>query len=304
MFTSTCLPTASPTAGNRFLQPPCFAALLLKGIGGRVQVFVTSAFALAAHLLPPKEDEYWALVMRLVSWVMYVEARPLFIPLLRLLLEAGWRRAWVQGTLGFLAALLLVAWASLYRGLLIDCLPFSTCLSPLSQGRVHVRLAWGHVAVAVLMACTAPEVPQVCLVPVLIGPGCPPGLIRGGGLGGRKGCIGRGEVPTPSPPPTKEPTRVTGQVRPRSPKTVQSAEGEQGKEKRERIIVVVRSPCQENYPADAHPSALKSVLESANPRMDSECASGCTWSTARATACLRDSQPWSSQTGQVIRGLR
>ena len=27
----------------------------------------------------------------------------------------------------------------------------------------------------------------------------------------------------------------------------------------------VRSPCQENYPADAHPSALKSVLESANP---------------------------------------
>ena len=36
--------------------------------------------------------------------------------------------------------------------------------------------------------------------------------------------------------------------------------------------------------ADAHPSALKSVLESANPRMDSECASGCTWSTARATA--------------------
>ena len=29
--------------------------------------------------------------------------------------------------------------------------------------------------------------------------------------------------------------------------------------------MVVRSPCQENYPADAYPSALKSVLESANP---------------------------------------
>ena len=29
--------------------------------------------------------------------------------------------------------------------------------------------------------------------------------------------------------------------------------------------MVVRSPCQENYPADAHPSTLKSVLESANP---------------------------------------
>ena len=62
-------------------------------------------------------------------------------------------------------------------------------------------------------------------------------------------------------------------------------------EKRERIIVVVRSPCQENYPADAHPSAHKSVLESAHPRMDSECASGCTWSTARATARLRDGRP-------------
>ena len=27
------------------------------------------------------------------------------------------------------------------------------------------------------------------------------------------------------------------------------------------------------------------------PSMDSECASGCTWSTAQATARLRDSQP-------------
>ena len=62
-----------------------------------------------------------------------------------------------------------------------------------------------------------------------------------------------------------EPRRVTGQGRPRSPKTVQNAEGEEGKEKQERIIVVVRSPCQENYPADAHPSVHKSVLESANP---------------------------------------
>ena len=54
---------------------------------------------------------------------------------------------------------------------------------------------------------------------------------------------------------------VTGHGRPRLPKTVQSAEGGEGKEKRERIIVVVRSPCQENYPADAHPSAHKPVLE-------------------------------------------
>ena len=46
---------------------------------------------------------------------------------------------------------------------------------------------------------------------------------------------------------------------------VQSAEGGKGKDKRERIIVVVRSTCQENDPGDAHTSTHKSVLESANP---------------------------------------
>ena len=54
------------------------------------------------------------------------------------------------------------------------------------------------------------------------------------------------------------------------------------------LYVVVRSSCQENDPADARPSAHQSVLESVNPRMDSECASGCIWST---TARLRDSRP-------------
>ena len=80
-----------------------------------------------------------------------------------------------------------------------------------------------------------------------------------------------------------------GQGRPRSPKTVQSAEGGEGKDKRERIIADVRSPCQENNPADAHPSAHKSVLKLASHRTDSKCASGCTWSTARATARLPES---------------
>ena len=37
-------------------------------------------------------------------------------------------------------------------------------------------------------------------------------------------------------------------------------------------------------PLQMHTPAHKSVLESANPRMDSECASGCPWSTARVTA--------------------
>ena len=63
-----------------------------------------------------------------------------------------------------------------------------------------------------------------------------------------QGCIGRGRGLPPPPPPG-----------------VQSVEGGKGKDKRERIIGVVRSPCQENDPADAHPSAHKSVLESANP---------------------------------------
>ena len=115
--------------------------------------------------------------------------------------------------------------------------------------------------------------------------------------------VGRGAKPPPPPPPPQEgPEKaghgerdeqgeITGRGRPRSPKTVQSAEGGEGKDKRKTIIVVVRSPCQEHYPADAHPSTHKSVLESANPRMDLEGASGCTWSTARATARLQDSRP-------------
>ena len=58
---------------------------------------------------------------------------------------------------------------------------------------------------------------------------------------------------------------TTGQGRPRLPKTVQSAEGGERKDKWERIIEDVGSPCQENYPADPHTSVHKSVLELANP---------------------------------------
>ena len=39
----------------------------------------------------------------------------------------------------------------------------------------------------------------------------------------------------------------------------------QKEDKRERVIVVVRSPYQENNPAGAHTGAHKSLLESANP---------------------------------------
>ena len=58
---------------------------------------------------------------------------------------------------------------------------------------------------------------------------------------------------------------VTGQGRPRSPTMVQSAKGGKGKDQRARIIVVVRSPCQEHDPADAHTSAHKSVSGTADP---------------------------------------
>ena len=81
---------------------------------------------------------------------------------------------------------------------------------------------------------------------------------------------------------------VTGQGRPSSLKMAQSAEGRKGKEKRE-IIVVVRSPCQQN----------DGVGE---PSMDSECASGCTLVNGRRNSSPLG-QPRSSQTGQVIQGL-
>ena len=116
---------------------------------------------------------------------------------------------------------------------------------------------------------------------------------------------GAAQQQTPPPPargkhstgvtrtPPVEPNAPTTPGPPNRVRSLQSLRHSPGAppEKRERIIVVVRSPCQENDPADAHPSALNSVLESANPRMDSEGASGCTWSTARATARLQDSRP-------------
>ena len=100
--------------------------------------------------------------------------------------------------------------------------------------------------------CTEPPPPPVTRSPATQ---CPPGQKE---LGRPRGSWAWGKGRT---------REITGQGRPRSPKTVQSAEEGEGKDKRQRIIVVVRSPCQEHYSADAHPSAHKSVLESANPRI-------------------------------------
>ena len=162
--------------------------------------------------------------------------------------------------------------------------PLSQDLPPQGEGGGRVRRTHAHSPPA---PSSTPSLQQHAPPP----PNAPQG--RQNGEGGED--TGQGE--------RDEPRRLTGQGRLHSPKTVQSAEGEEGKEKRERIIVVVRSPCRENYPADEHPSAQVSAGVGKSS-MDSECASGCTWSTARATARLRDSQPWSSQTGQVIQGLR
>ena len=90
--------------------------------------------------------------------------------------------------------------------------------------------------------------------------------------------------------------KIIGQGRPRSPKTVQSAEGGGGKDKRERIIVVVRTPCKENYPADAHPGAHKSVLESANPTWTRSVHLDASGQRHEKKARLWDSQPWGSLT--------
>ena len=88
--------------------------LMIVQLSAVALVFITSFFALIAHLHPPKDDEYWALAMKLVSWALHLLARPLFLPLLRIMLEAGWRRMWVEGMLGFLGAVLLVMWSLMY----------------------------------------------------------------------------------------------------------------------------------------------------------------------------------------------
>ena len=100
-----------------------------------------------------------------------------------------------------------------------------------------------------------------------------------------------------------EPRRVTGQGRARSPKTVQSAEGGEGKGKRERIIVVVGSPCQE-------------ILQMHTPARTSQCwgrqtqygLGVCIWMHLGQRHGQRPvsgtADPRSSPTGQVIRGLR
>ena len=162
--------------------------------------------------------------------------------------------------------------------------PLSQDLPPQGEGGGRVRRTHSHSPSPSLAPLLYP-LPTATRSPATQ---CPPGQKEW--RGSRNWAGGKGR--------TRE---VTGQGRPRLPKTVQSAEGEEGKEKRERIIVVVRSPCQENCPADAHPSAHKSVLESANPA----------WTRSvhldapgqQHGQQPGDSRPQSSQTGQVIQGL-
>ena len=125
--------------------------------------------------------------------------------------------------------------------------PLSQDLLPQGERGSRVRRTHSHSTSPV--PSSTPSLQQHVPPP----PNAPHG--RKKGEGGEE--TGRGE--------RDEQREITGQGRPRSPKTVQSAEAGEEKEKWERIIVVFRSPCQENHPADAHPSAHKSVMESANP---------------------------------------
>ena len=92
------------------------------------------------------------------------------------------------------------------------------------------------------------------------------------------------------PPPPPRPPRGSwaggkGNTK-RDDRARQTALAENGAERRRkqrkgrkgRIVVVVRSPCQENYPADAHTQRAQVSAGVGKLRMDSEFASGCTWS--------------------------
>ena len=164
--------------------------------------------------------------------------------------------------------------------------PLSQDLPPQGQGGGRERGTHSHSPSPA--SSSTPSLQQHAPPP----PNAPQG--RKNGEGGEE--TGQGE--------RDEPRRVTGQGRPRSPKTVQSAEGGEGKEKRERIIVVVRSPCQENHPADAYPSAHKSVLESANPAWTRCVHLDAPGQRHGQQPVSGTADPRSSQTGQVIRGLQ
>ena len=129
--------------------------------------------------------------------------------------------------------------------------------------------------------------------PWVVGPGTAPPAAdkKGGGVGKWA------SVPPPPPPPVasamafgrRRAARATPRRRPERGCTCAIRHGHPPPEAPSTVPSPPPfGPCQGNDPADAHPSAHKSVLESANPRMDSECASGRTRSTARATARLRD----------------
>ena len=77
---------------------------------------------------------------------------------------------------------------------------------------------------------------------------------------------------------------VAGMARARAPGPRRAGGGLSRQKTPKNVRTGVAPPPPPLPLADAHPSTLKSALESANPRMDSEGASGCPWSTARATA--------------------
>ena len=127
-------------------------------------VMLTTFFALIEFIfIKQKTRNNFSLVLPFcVRILVYLISRPLFIPLMRLLLQAGWVRGkWGEGLIGFIATIPLVFWSMLSRGLLFDVLPASNSLYAASTGRVHV-MNWLFVTLTlVLLASASPVVPQV-----------------------------------------------------------------------------------------------------------------------------------------------
>ena len=98
---------------------------------------------------------------------------------------------------------------------------------------------------------------------------------------------------------------ITGQGGPRSPKTVQSAEGGEGRDKRERIICGCWKPLSGKCSCGC---TRQRAQVSAGVGKPPHGLGGCIWmhpvnGTGNSPVC-RTADPRSSQTGQVIRGLR
>ena len=97
---------------------------------------------------------------------------------------------------------------------------------------------------------------------------------------------------------------VTGQGRPHLPKLVLSAEGGKGKDKRERLIVGVRSLCQEHDTADHTPARTSQCWSRQTPHGLGVCIWMHLVNGMGNSPSLGQPTPGVVKTGQIIQGLR